>query len=131
METVEITLELDGAPKKAKITYDFNPPFIKLDLENLSKTCYGDNLFTCFIKLRQELPEIRFFCKGAKKNVHPSRVSSQMSSGLMAYELEIGKQALRENIVNIFDYEEKYLTNDPNIQSEYFTAWINSLKQNK
>ena len=46
----------------------------------------------------------------------------------MAYELTLGKQALRANLVNIFDYEENDLTNNPLTQSEFFEQWINSLK---
>ncbi|GFM66073.1 hypothetical protein PSCICJ_21910 [Pseudomonas cichorii] len=127
MATREISLEMDKIRKSATITYEIDPPSIKLNLEKSGKTFHGENLFCCFIKLRRELPDIKFLCKGAKKNVHPSRMSSQMSSGLMAYELEIGKQALRKDMVNIFDYEENDLTNDPDIQSEYFSNWIKSL----
>lgn len=46
----------------------------------------------------------------------------------MAYELELGKQARRENLVNIFDHEEEHLTNEPTMQSEYFKNWLNSLQ---
>ncbi|MBX8513050.1 hypothetical protein K5D34_25500 [Pseudomonas cichorii] len=128
METKEVTLEIGETRRKATITYSTTPPSIQLNLDDLSKTCHGESLFSCFIELRRELSNIKFFCKGAKKNVHPSRMSSQMSSGLMAYELEIGKQALRKNMVNIFDYEENDLTNDPDIQSEFFANWMKSLK---
>ncbi|QNR48137.1 hypothetical protein [Pseudomonas chlororaphis] len=128
MEHREITLEEDGLLRSVEIAYDMENPSIQINLENSEHVFYGDNLFSCFIKLRQNFPEIKFFCKGAKKNVYPSRASSQMSSGLMAYELQQGKQALRANIVNIFDYEDQDLTNDPSVQLDFFKSWMASLK---
>ncbi|WP_082061029.1 hypothetical protein [Pseudomonas sp. MRSN 12121] len=128
MDHREITLEEDGLLRSVEIAYDMESPSIQINLKNSEHVFYGDNLFSCFIKLRQNFPEINFFCKGAKKNVYPSRASSQMSSGLMAYELQLGKQALRENIVNIFDYEDQNLTNDPSVQLDFFKSWMASLK---
>lgn len=128
MEHREITLEEDGLLRSVEIAYDMENPSIQINLENSEHVFFGDNLFSCFIKLRQNFPEIKFFCKGAKKNVYPSRASSQMSSGLMAYELQQGKQALRANIVNIFDYEDQDLTNDPVVQLDFFKSWMASLK---
>ncbi|MCB2256490.1 hypothetical protein KTQ74_31690 [Pseudomonas chlororaphis] len=124
----KITLEENGLLHSVEIAYDMENPSIQINLESSEHVFYGDNLFSCFTKLRQSFPKITFFCKGAKKNVYPSRTSSQMSSGLMAYELQMGKQALREDIVNIFDREDKDLTNDPNIQLDFFKSWIASLK---
>ncbi|MNR42694.1 hypothetical protein D3C85_1612330 [compost metagenome] len=77
--------------------------------------------------LRAELPEITFFCKGAKLNVHPSRMTSQMSSGLVAYELELGTPSEDENIVRIFDYEDKNLTCNIKEQQTFYKKWIESL----
>lgn len=51
-----------------------------------------------------------------------------MSSGLLAYELTLGKQAFRENLVNIFDYDAEGVTNDPLVQREFFERWIKSLR---
>ncbi|WP_122434464.1 hypothetical protein [Pseudomonas viridiflava] len=128
MDNREITLIRNGAQEKATVFYDTEQPSIIFKFKNFEKICHGENLFSCFIKLRQELPEIKFLCKGAKRNVHPSRMSSQMSAGLMAYKLETGKQARRENLVNIFDYEEESLTNEPTTQSEYYKNWLESLR---
>jgi hypothetical protein len=124
----EITLEEHGSLRSVEIAYDMQIPSIHINLENSEHAFHGDNLFSCFIELRKVFPEITFFCKGAKKNVYPSRASSQMSSGLMAYELQQGKQALRANIVNIFDYEDQDLTNDPSVQLDFFKSWMASLK---
>ncbi|NNB46995.1 hypothetical protein [Pseudomonas chlororaphis] len=128
MDYREITLEENGSLHVIEIAYDIKTPSIQIILENSEHIFYGDNLYSCFIKLRQKSPKTTFFCKGAKKNVYPSRASSQMSSGLMAYELQLGKQALRTNIVNIFDYEDQDLTNDPDVQLDFFKSWMASLK---
>ena len=97
MDNREIALIRNGVREKATVFYDAEQPSIIFKFKNFEKICHGENLFACFIKLRQELPEIKFLCKGAKRNVHPSRMSSQMSAGLMAYELEPGKQARRKS----------------------------------
>lgn len=127
METVEIYVEIEGVMSKAKMLYDLEPPCVILSVNGSEHSCRADDLFSCFIKLRLMLPNAEFLCKGAKRNVHPSRASSQMSAGLMAYELTLGKQALRANLVHIFDYEENDLTNNPLAQSEFFEQWIKSL----
>ena len=54
-------------------------------------------------------------------------MASQMSAGLVAYELTLGKQASQDDIVHIFDYEEHGLTNDPQDQIEFFKEWLASL----
>ncbi|MGY1451144.1 hypothetical protein ACW582_28790 [Pseudomonas chlororaphis] len=124
----EITLEEHGSLRSVEIAYDMQIPSIHINLENSEHVFHGANLFSCLIELRKAFPEITFFCKGAKKNVYPSRASSQMSAGLMAYELQQGTQALRVNIVNIFDYEDQDLTNDPSVQLDFFKSWMASLK---
>lgn len=128
MDTKDIVIRSNNSLRSVTISYNPESPCIHLTLDNSTYSFYGENLYSCFVKLRCALPDIKFLCKGAKINVHPSRASSQMSAGLMAYELTLGKQALRANLVNIFDYEENDLTNNPLTQSEFFEQWINSLK---
>jgi tRNA-binding EMAP/Myf-like protein len=77
--------------------------------------------------LRADHPEIKFLCKGAKLNVHPSRMSSQMSSGLVAYELKLGKPSEEEDIVRIFDYEDKNITSNIEEQRTFYKNWVESL----
>lgn len=50
-----------------------------------------------------------------------------MSAGLVAYQMTMGKPALPEDIVHIFDYEEENLTNDPQEQITFFKIWLASL----
>lgn len=127
MDSREIHLRMHGILVKASLLYSVEPPKIILHVNGSEYSCRADDLFSCFIKLRLMLPHVEFLCKGAKINVYPSRASSQMSAGLMAYELAFGKQATRNNLINIFDYDTHGLTNDPLAQGEFFERWIESL----
>jgi hypothetical protein len=94
--------------------------------DGYSKTYAGADFYDCLGNIRKEHHNIVFLCKGAKVNVHPSSMSSQMTLGVKAYELTLGKYASRSDLVNIFDYEENNLTNDPEIQRDFFMRWIES-----
>lgn len=90
------------------------------------RTYVGDNFYKCFASLRRDNPDVIFFCKGAKKNVHPSGMSAQMSLGLKAYELSIGVTPSLDDIVYIFDYDDSDLVSDPSEQEAFFKEWIES-----
>ncbi|MDP1340691.1 hypothetical protein, partial [Klebsiella variicola] len=83
--------------------------------------------YVCLAKIRADFPHITFLCKGAKINVKPSRMASQMGAGLVAYEMILGEQATNENLVRLFDYEEDTLTSDPQEQINFFKKWLASL----
>ncbi|SEN68572.1 hypothetical protein SAMN04487857_1413 [Pseudomonas sp. ok272] len=83
--------------------------------------------FVCLMKVREDYPRIKFLCKGAKLNVMPSRMCSQMSMGLVAYELTMGKTATFDQIVQIFDYEDVDIVTDPKEQFEFYQRWLKSL----
>ena len=85
---------------------------------------FGCDFYKCFALLRKDNPELTFCCKGAKINVHPSSMSSQMSLGLKAYELVVGKEPSLDDLVYIFDYEDRDLTNDPDEQRFFYMNWI-------
>ena len=127
MDSVEIFIIKEGKRQTARLLCDTEILTIKFVLENgYSKVYSGDDFYECLGKIRKEHSHVTFLCKGAKINVHPSSMSSQMSLGVKAYELTLGKYALRSDIVNIFDYEENNLTNDPQIQKEFFLRWVES-----
>jgi hypothetical protein len=94
---------------------------------NFRKLYQGKDIYVCLAKVRAEFPHMTFLCKGAKINVMPSRMASQMSAGLVAYEMTLGKQAGQDNIVHLFDYEENNLTNDPQVQIDFFKTWLASI----
>ncbi|AVE04319.1 hypothetical protein [Pseudomonas palleroniana] len=97
------------------------------EADNFKKIYKGRDIYVCLAKIRADFPNITFLCKGAKINVKPSRMASQMSSGLVAYEMTLGEQATNENIVHLFDYEDENLTNNPQDQIDFFKKWLASL----
>ncbi|MBV4459400.1 hypothetical protein KVG96_15710 [Pseudomonas sp. COR58] len=132
MEKTTISIIFNKKEQKLKILYDSARGSIKLTLPNKPTKLYeADDLYLCLAKIRDENPEITFLCKGAKLNVTPSRMCSQMSGGEVAYELQPGRSATFKNIVHIFDYEDKNLSNNPTEQKEFYIAWLNSLNTNQ
>ncbi|MCU0074963.1 hypothetical protein N8H71_25495 [Pseudomonas koreensis] len=98
---------------------------ITLKLPNdKEKTYKSTDFYKCFGQLREDNSNIQFLCKGSQINVHPSSMSSQMSLGLKAYELTIGKAPSLDDVVFIFDYEDKNLTNNPKDQRDFYFNWI-------
>ena len=102
---ISITIDLGGGPKK---------------------TYFGSDFYKCFAALRKDNDDLVFYCKGAKTNVHPSSMASQMSLGLKVYELVIGKEPSIDDLVFIFDYEEKDLSGDPDEQRQFYLSWMAS-----
>lgn len=130
MKIIEISINTHGVIQKVAIECDRQNPTLTHILENgLRKTYTAHDLFVCLGLLRADFPETKFLCKGAKLNVYPSRMSSQMSAGVVAYELHMGKPAESEDIVNIFDYEENDITQDIQQQRDYYKRWIESLTE--
>ncbi|ROM59187.1 hypothetical protein BK648_01000 [Pseudomonas poae] len=112
------------------VTFKYDSTRIKLkfsEADNFSKVYTAEDMYICFAKVRSDFPHIKFLCKGAKINVRPSSMASQMSGGMVAYELTLGKRATREDLVHIFDYEEHDLTNNPQEQDNFYKKWIISI----
>lgn len=131
MTIKKITIELHGKINYATLEYDRGDIALTVKNPDEPEKTYTDfDYYTCFGKVRQDFPNVKFLCKGSKINVYPSRMCSQMASGLVAYEVSWGKAAGRENIVQIFDYEDKSLVTDVNIQLDYHKRWLLSLREN-
>jgi hypothetical protein len=58
-------------------------------------------------------------------------MSAQMSRGLKAYELTLGKAASLSDVIYIFDYDEHNLTNDSAEQRAFFRKWIETEKNDE
>ena len=128
MKTFEIATHSDGITDSSIIECGREGALSTLRLRsNPNKTSKAHDLFECLGLLRADFPETKFLCKGAKINVYTSRMSSQMSAGLVAYELHLGRPAESEEIVRIFDYEEIDITNDIEKQRDFYKRWIESL----
>ena len=82
--------------------------------------------FFALVKIRLILEKQSMFilCNGCRENVYPSGMSA---IGLMAYELQVGKQAT--NLVNIFDPVDNFeLIVSVERQKFYRDNWFESLK---
>ncbi|SFH39798.1 hypothetical protein [Pseudomonas sp. NFACC45] len=109
---------------------DEQKPSIELTFESgWSKIYTGVDVYECFGKIIKEHSDSKFLCKGAKRNVRPSSMSSQMTSGIVAYECVLGKPASRLDLVNIFDYDDQDIVSDPQLQKDYFFLWMESLRE--
>jgi hypothetical protein len=81
----------------------------------------------CAIRLQLERDGLVPFCYGASLNVFPSRMSREMALGKAAYRMTEGKQALRSDLVKIFDEGPDVIPSSVQNQREYFDSWIRSL----
>ena len=125
-KSIEIAIINNSLREMATIEYDRSIPSLSITFSNGAKRTYTDtDIFICFGLLRKEFSDITFLCKGSKINVYPSAMASQMSSGIVAYEVEMGDPEAK--LVRIFDYEENELTNDVNEQILYRNKWAKSI----
>ncbi len=132
ISTFEISIGIENTIQKTDLICDNEAISITLCRENTPPETYTErNFYKCFGLLRKNNPDITFFCKGAKINVHPSSMSAQMTRGLKAYELEIDREPSLNDLVFIFDYEDQQLTNDPEEQSTFYYNWVKSRIESK
>ncbi|MHC8367804.1 hypothetical protein ACYZT9_18605 [Pseudomonas sp. ZT5P21] len=130
--TVQIKIIKAGKKQTVQLICDNSAVSITFTTQPGINKIYSDSdFYQCFGKLRKDNPDLQFLCKGAKLNVHPSSMSSQMTLGLKAYELVLGEAAELGDLVYIFDYEEDNLTNKPEDQRAFFMKWIKSEKAPK
>jgi hypothetical protein len=131
MKPIEISIRRNGIIETAIIECDRkNNTLTFTMLCGLKKTYTSYDFYECFGILRAEFPEIQFLCKGARLDVHTSRMSSQMSSGLVAYQVRTGHSTEEEDIVRIFDYDDEKITNSIQDQRKHYKNWIESLRNN-
>ena len=129
--TIErVSILINEKLETAMLYYDTDMPTIQITLESgWTKKFSGLDIYECLGKIIKSLPDVKFLCKGAKINVRPSSMSSQMSCGIMAYEHKLGVRASRKDLVNIFQYDDQDIINDPQLQTDFFHRWLKSLKE--
>jgi len=90
----------------------------------------ADDFFDAFCQIRLKLEQHGLIplCYGASLNVFPSGMSRSMGSGLRAYRLTVGRQALTGDLVSIFDSGPDVIPASVANQKEYFDSWLASLK---
>jgi hypothetical protein len=82
----------------------------------------------CGIRLELEKEGLIPFCYGASLNVFPSAMSRQMGRGKVAYKMEMGKQATKQNQVRTFEQGSDVIPSFVALQKEYFNDWLASLQ---
>lgn len=122
----------DGSSAQCRIEYSTELPYTLL-VSGLGYERYqisGRDHFDSLVILRRELEErgIQLLCAGACPNVQPSGMSRSMGGGTVAYRLIIGRPALREDLVEIFDEVEAEAVGTIEQQELYLRQWGESLK---
>ena len=82
----------------------------------------------CLLRVQLEPQHLIPLCYGASLNVYPSGMTRDMGDGLFAYKLTPGRQALRADLVGIFDVGPDVVPSSVADQERYFDAWLQSLK---
>jgi hypothetical protein len=130
MTIEKISILIDNKSQIAVLDCDEDTSSIQITLESgQTQKFSGLDIYECLGKIIKFFPEINFLCKGAKINVRPSSMSSQMSCGIMAYEHKLGVRASRKDLVNIFQYDDQDIINDPQMQTDFFHRWLKSIKK--
>ena len=88
-----------------------------------------DGYFDALLKLRIELEQVGMLisCFGASVDVYPSAMQLSMGGARLAYRLTLGRQALRENIVDIFESDASIIPSTVADQREFYNEWLESL----
>lgn len=102
---------------------------LTITVEGIAVTAKSDGYFSAYQSLRDQLLGLGFGlkCSGSLLN---ATQSAMMAYTPKVYLIEIGKQALMKNIVNIWDYCDIKTFPDTREQAAYAEQWRSSLKAN-
>ena len=89
------------------------------------------NLFDSLVSIRREMEKEAIFplCNGARINLAVSSGGRQASATRRVYKVEIGQQAQRHNLVDIFEYAECDSVGTVEEQKEFNRKWVSSLRE--
>ena len=132
MEILEINIINNGKIEKNKLFLSEIEDEINLKIE-IERTIYfskSDNIFDSVVELRKklELNNIYLLCNASAINVYPSGMQKEFG-GTKAYKLQMGKQAVLADVVDIFDYDSELKIGSVKEQEEFFESWIESLSK--
>lgn len=76
------------------------------------------------VRKNLETLNIQICCNGAARNVYPSNMQRSMGSGRVAYKLYSGERAKLEDVVDIFDCDDRleFVTVDE--QERFYKNWV-------
>ena len=132
MEIFDIEIINNGKIEKNKLFLSEIEDEINLKIE-IERTIYfskSDNIFDSVVELRKklELNNIYLLCNASAINVYPSGMQKEFG-GTKAYKLQMGKQAILIDVVDIFDYDSELKIGSVKEQEEFYESWIESLRK--
>jgi hypothetical protein len=96
----------DGS-QPVSVTVATEPPWtLALELpDGQTAEAQAPDLFAALMTIRQQLEDAGLLvcCQGARPDVYPSGMSSQMSGGRLAYHLHAGRRSTADDLVDILD----------------------------
>ena len=103
---------------------------LKIEIERTIYFSKSDNIFDSIVELRKklELNNIYLLCNASAINVYPSGMQKEFG-GTKAYKLQMGKQAILIDVVDIFDYDSELKIGSVKEQEEFYENWIESLRK--
>ncbi len=132
MESIEIQLLTDNGfiPATVILKREDEDCHLTLSYLNKSLSSISTDFYDALIEIRKTLEQDNIFphCYGASRNVFPSGMSRDMGNGLKAYKTEIGKQALRKDLVEIFDVGDDIIHSTIEEQKTFHIEWVNYFK---
>ncbi|SFD39297.1 hypothetical protein [Clostridium uliginosum] len=98
--------------------------FVKLDNNEIVGGSEG--YFEAFKQLKDKLLDLNYGikCKGSLPNVVQSGMAANSDK---IYVVELGKQALRKNLVSIYEYADIFEFSNSEEQDEFAEQWYSSL----
>lgn len=82
-----------------------------------------------FVRKDLEQEGVQILCNGAARNVYPSPMILSMGEGRRAYRVTLGKQALMDDLIDIFDYDNSLSCCSVEEQNQFYRKWIQSLRR--
>ena len=132
MEIFDIEIINNGKIEKNKLFLSEieNEINLKIEIETTIYFSKSDNIFDSVVELRKklELNNIYLLCNASVINVYPSGMQKEFG-GTKAYKLQMGKQAILKDVVDIFDYDNGLKIGSVKEQEEFFESWIESLRK--
>lgn len=101
---------------------------LKIEIKNVIYFSKGDNIFDSIVELRKKLEskDIYLLCNASVVNIYPSPMQKDFG-GTKAYKLQMGKQALLADVVDIFDYNSELKIGSVEEQKKFYENWLKSL----
>lgn len=103
-----------------------NDILLTVKLDNKEIVGSSESYFEAFKQLKDKLLELKYGlkCKGSLSNVVQSGMAANSDK---IYIVELGRQALRKNLVSIYDYTDIFEFSNSKEQDEFAEQWYSSL----